>query len=103
MLIHPADYEPFGLVLLEAVKAGTPVVASTRVGALEVMEGVPTFEPGSARDAAIALLRAMEDRDRFIRIQSRSPGLRRRWTDVARELLELAKRSEKLQATQTKG
>ena len=39
VLVCPSDYEPYGLVLLEAYESGVPVVASSSVGALEVLRG----------------------------------------------------------------
>lgn len=36
-LVHPALYEPFGLVVLEAMAAGLPVIASDRTGAALAM------------------------------------------------------------------
>ena len=46
--VCPSDYEPYGLVLLEAYVSGVPVVASSTVGALEVLpekQGVFVAEP----------------------------------------------------------
>lgn len=46
--VCPSDYEPFGLVALEAFASGVPVVASSTVGAMEVLgnhEGVFIAEP----------------------------------------------------------
>ncbi len=64
--VLPSDYEAFGLVLLESLAQGTPVVA-TRVGGIpEVVEDgragllVP---PGSVSDLARALLAVWTDRE----------------------------------------
>ncbi len=38
VLVHPSDYEPFGLVLLEAMSAGCPVLALDTDGARDVIE-----------------------------------------------------------------
>ncbi len=49
--VCPSDYEPFGLVALEAFASGVPVVASSSVGAMEVLgkaEGVFIAEPRNA-------------------------------------------------------
>jgi glycosyltransferase involved in cell wall biosynthesis len=39
--VCPSDYEPYGLVVLEAYESGVPVVASRTVGALDVLRGKP--------------------------------------------------------------
>ncbi len=38
VLIHPSHYDPFSRVVLEALAAGCPVVATRRCGATELME-----------------------------------------------------------------
>lgn len=39
VLVHPSDYEPFGLVLLEAMSAGCPVLAFDTDGPRDVLAG----------------------------------------------------------------
>jgi len=62
----PARHEPFGLVVLEAMYAGLPVVA-TRIGALKEMvdEGVTGYlvTPSSATELADALLAVLNNPD----------------------------------------
>ena len=64
VVVHPSvDPEPFGLTLVEAMLAGTPVIASRSGAAPEILDGgrcgtlVP---PGDAGALAAALLRALE-------------------------------------------
>ncbi len=62
----PARHEPFGLVVLEAMYAALPVVA-TRIGALKEMveEGVTGYlvAPSNVDELANALLRVLNDPD----------------------------------------
>ncbi len=62
-LLHCAPREPFGLVLVEALAAGRPVVAPAAGGPAEIVDescGV-LYAPGDAHAAADALLRVLED------------------------------------------
>jgi len=55
-LVHPSLYEGFGLTLLEAMGAGTPVIAARVAGAVEVCgEAAVWFEPGSVEQLADAM------------------------------------------------
>ncbi len=100
----PSVYEPFGIINLEAMACGTPVVASAVGGIIEVVvpgktgllvpvdaEGGADFEPKDpakfARDFADALNRLLDDPERLKEMGARS---RERvehffsWTSIAR-------------------
>lgn len=69
LIVHPANQEPFGRVLLEAAASGVPVVA-TRVGGTEeiVVDGVtgilvPARDPAALADAVVGLLRDASQRE----------------------------------------
>ena len=64
-LLHCADAEPFGLVLLEAMASGRPVVAPAAGGPLEIIdeESGRLFAPGDAAAAAAALSAVVGDPD----------------------------------------
>lgn len=64
--VLPSEYEAFGLVLLESLAAGTPVVASRVGGIPEVVEDGKAgllVPPKSPPALAGAILRVWEDRD----------------------------------------
>jgi glycosyltransferase involved in cell wall biosynthesis len=72
VLVHPARWEGFGLVLLEAMSAGLPIVAS-RVGAIpEVVDDeitgvlVPPDDPKALAAALLRVLREPQLRQDFV-------------------------------------
>jgi glycogen(starch) synthase len=71
LFVAPSLYESFGLVFLEAMRWGTPVVGTTAGGIPEVVEDgesgvlVPPSRPGELARAIVGLLRN-EDRRRRI-------------------------------------
>jgi glycosyltransferase involved in cell wall biosynthesis len=82
VLVHSADFEPFGLVLPEAVAAGMAVVCSTIVGSAPevVAEGVNgrVFPVGNLR-LLIEALRDVTDAARLEGYRARSPGVLADW------------------------
>ena len=63
-LLHTADAEPFGMVLVEALAAGRPVVAPAAAGPLEIVgqdHGGRLYPPGDADAAAMALRAVLAD------------------------------------------
>jgi glycosyltransferase involved in cell wall biosynthesis/GT2 family glycosyltransferase len=73
-LLHCADREPFGLVLVEALASGTPVVAPASGGPAEVVDDScgALYPPGEAQAGADALVHVLRERERL------SPGARQR-------------------------
>ena len=64
VLVCPSDHEPFGMIVLEALAAGTPVVASDSGGPAEILEPDRSgllFPTGDARALAEAVIRVLED------------------------------------------
>jgi glycosyltransferase involved in cell wall biosynthesis len=67
MLLHCREDEPFGMVLIEAMAAGLPVVAPAAAGPAEIVEHGRTgllYAPGDARAAAEHVLALLGDPDR---------------------------------------
>jgi glycosyltransferase involved in cell wall biosynthesis len=64
-VVFPSEWpEPFGLVPLEAMECGTPVVATGVGGSADFLEdggNCLLFQPGDPADLARALLRLAED------------------------------------------
>ena len=61
--VLPSDDEAFGLVLIESLAAGTPVVAARSGACPEIVDDVRVgrlFEPGDPADLARALAEAIE-------------------------------------------
>lgn len=98
-LLHCADCEPFGMVLVEALAAARPVVAPAACGPAEVVapDCGRLFVPGDARSAADALvalfgtpglprrvgLAGRARAERAYRVEDSS----RRWSALVRELV----------------
>ena len=64
-VVIPSLYEPFGVVALEALAAGAPLIVARTGGLAELIEGTDaglTFEPGRPTDLAGCIERVLNDR-----------------------------------------
>jgi glycogen(starch) synthase len=64
LAVIPSLYEPFGLVTLEAMASGTPVVAANTGGLREIVDHDVSgllFPPGDANELAAAAVRILRD------------------------------------------
>jgi glycogen(starch) synthase len=80
LAVFPSLYEPFGIVALEAMAAGCPVVVSNVGGLGEIVtDGVHglVVPPGDPSALASAIVRVVEN-----------PALAKRWSENARRLVE---------------
>jgi len=86
LLLHPAEYEPWALVINEAVAAGLAVVTTSAVGAAAelVREGVNgrMVPPGDLEALSGALLDAT-DPARIGPMRAASPTMLQRWREEA--------------------
>jgi len=81
-----SDHEPFGMVLLEAMVAGVPLVATACGGAIEVVEGVGILFPlGDAERLGQGLqhLAALDQGQREVCAERMLVRLHERFSDVA--------------------
>ena len=99
-LLHCADCEPYGMVLVEALAAARPVVAPAACGPAEVVppDCGRLFVPGDARSAADALVGlfgtpglpgrvGLEGRRRAERVYDVADSARR-WSELVTEVVE---------------
>lgn len=66
LVLHCRPDEPFGIVMVEAMAAGRPVVAPAAAGAAEIVRDGITgllYRPGDTDDAAAKVVRLLEDPD----------------------------------------
>jgi glycosyltransferase involved in cell wall biosynthesis len=63
VLVHPSLYEGFGLVLLEAMARGTPVVAARATALPETGGDAAAYFDGGAHDLANVLAKLLADAD----------------------------------------
>lgn len=91
--VFPTRYEPFGMVVTEAMAAGLPVITSTVAGAAEVItpgvDGLVVADPedAAAFASAIDALLADPERARAMGAAARVAASRVDWDYVARETL----------------
>jgi len=80
VFVYPSRYEPFSLVLLEAMATGLPVITSSRCGAVELLTqeaGIVVEDPDDAESLAAALQSVIADRERLKRMGAAASRLAR--------------------------
>ncbi|MDX2225942.1 MAG: glycosyltransferase [Verrucomicrobiae bacterium] len=84
LFVHPAESEPWGLVVNEAMASGLPILASKRLGCSSdlVREGINgwKFDPYNTSDMVSVLCRAYESRSLLAHMGSASQHMIGRYT-----------------------
>lgn len=95
IFVFPTSYEPFGLVITEAMACGIPVITSRNAGAAELMtdgyEGLLLNDKGNANEIAqkIRLLIDDEKLQIYMGKNARKKAEKYSWENVARKTLEI--------------
>ena len=98
LLVLPARYEPFGLVVLEAMASGIPVVLSSTVGASELVTqecGVVISDPNDDEALALALESIISDPERRLKMgaAAREAAQKYGWKDMTLRYIALLEQS----------
>lgn len=95
LFVLPTLYEPFGLVILEALASGLPSIVSRLAGASELIRdgesGILIQDPTQPDEVARALERLARDEDLCLSMgkKARELAVARSWDQVAREYAEV--------------
>jgi glycosyltransferase involved in cell wall biosynthesis len=97
-LVFPSRYEPFGLVITEAMASGLPVITAQTVGAAELVKpecGIVLSDSEDVKALATALRDLGGDRTKRERMgkAARSIAERYSWTNTAQNYLNLFERA----------
>ncbi len=94
-VVIPSLYEPFGIVALEALAAGAPLIVARTGGLAELVAGTNagvTFEPGNPDDLAQAIANVLTNHELASILVANARDLVARkyaWNAIARETAEV--------------
>lgn len=94
LFIFPSRYEPFSLVILEAMASGLPVITSNRCGAVELLsdQSAIVIEDPDNTSALIQALRELcsnRERLELMALRAREDALGNSWGHMSDKYLEL--------------
>ncbi len=92
--VMPSVSEPFGLVALEAITHGAPVILSKQSGASEVVHNALTVDFWDTEKMADCILTVLREEPLQNEMRSHSPAILRRltWNNQARKMIDLYKK-----------
>jgi glycogen(starch) synthase len=88
--VIPSLYEPFGIVALETLAGGAPLIAARTGGLAELLDGTGAgllFEPGNADELATCIDMVLSDHRLADEMRARGTallGARYSWTAIAK-------------------
>jgi len=93
VFVCPSLYEPFGLVCLEALASGTPLILSGNVGAKEIVseDVAKVVKAGDEVDLASAILEIARDerKRRSMAVKGRRLAEKYDWINIARKVCDV--------------
>jgi len=100
VVVVPSRFEPFGIIALEAMASGVPVVVSRVGGLAEIVEDTVDgleVEPDSPSSIAEATVRVLSDRELATRLaqKGREKAKVYSWENAARRTLETYQEAER--------
>jgi glycosyltransferase involved in cell wall biosynthesis len=96
--VFPSFYEPFGIVLLEAMHCGKAIIASNVGGIPSILEDGHTgllFDPGNVNDLAEKIIMLLKDKD--LRINMGNAGYKKvtefTWDKVTERTVDIYRKT----------
>lgn len=99
VVVVPSLYEPFGIVALEAMAAGSATIAARTGGLAEILDGTGAgllFEPGNHDELAANIVRVLTDADLATSLRNNAAGLLRErysWDAISTETVAVYNRA----------
>jgi len=86
ILVHPAEFEPWGLIVNEAMLCGVPVIASSKVGAaMDLVEQAGNgfiYSAGDIEELAETLKAILSDNDKRKEFGLKSKARMQTWSPI---------------------
>jgi len=98
MFIFPSRYEPFSLVILEAMASGLPVITSSKCGAVELLsdDSAVVMEDPDDSDSLVSALRELlsnKGRLETMSLRAREDARRNSWGNMSNQYMNLINRT----------